>query len=140
MGIMWARQTAGVHGRRSWRRKPVRDPREICRWIDDSVPSRNPRKEATKRYTDGFRAYEPLNETDAFDREYLVHGDGEYADKDVHVNTYESHGHRSEPWLSPHRDISKDKFTRYLRAFQLRRKLLQKSRREALKDLIKATL
>ncbi len=42
--------------------------------------------------TDGFRAYEPLEEDDAFDREYVVHGDGEYVDGDVHVNTCESHG------------------------------------------------
>jgi transposase-like protein len=34
-------------------------------------------------YTDGFRAYEPLKPDDAFDREYVVHGDGEYADGDV---------------------------------------------------------
>jgi transposase-like protein len=29
-------------------------------------------------YTDGFRAYEPLEAADAFDREYVVHGNGEY--------------------------------------------------------------
>ena len=42
-------------------------------------------------YTDGFRAYKPLEEDDAFTREYVVHGDGEYVDGAVHVNTCESH-------------------------------------------------
>ncbi|ELY45792.1 Insertion element protein [Natronorubrum tibetense GA33] len=32
-------------------------------------------------YIDRFRAYDQLNEDDAFDREYVVHGNGEYADK-----------------------------------------------------------
>ncbi len=49
-------------------------------------------EESLTVYTDGFRAYEPLDEDDAFDREYVVHGDGEYANGDVHVNTCESHG------------------------------------------------
>jgi transposase-like protein len=57
-------------------------------------------------YTDGFRAYEPL-EADDIDREYVVHHDGEYADDDVHVNTCESHASLVRRWLSPHRDISK---------------------------------
>lgn len=35
-------------------------------------------------YYDGFWAHEPLNEKDAFDPEYVVHGEGEYADRDVH--------------------------------------------------------
>ncbi len=77
------------------------------------------KEESIKVYTDGFRAYEPLDEDDAFDREYVVHGDGEYADGDVHVNTCESHGSLARSWLSPHRGISKDKLTPYLRAFQL---------------------
>ena len=76
----------------------------------------NREKEPLTVYTDGFRAYDPLAEDDAFDREYVVHGDGEYADEDVHVNTCESHGSRLRPWLSPHRGISKDKLTQYLRA------------------------
>ena len=43
-------------------------------------------------YTDGFRAYEPLNEEGAFSREYVVHGNRGYVDGDVHVNICESHG------------------------------------------------
>ncbi len=35
-------------------------------------------QESLTVYTDGFRAYEPLDEDDAFTREYVVHGDGEY--------------------------------------------------------------
>jgi len=100
----------------------------------------NREKEPLTVYTDGFRAYEPLEKDDAFEREYVVHGDGEYADDDVHVNTCESHGSLLRPWLSPHRGISKDKLTQYLRAFQLRRELLRKPGREALKHAIKATL
>ncbi len=52
----------------------------------------NRHQESLTIYTDGFRAYEPLDEGDAFTREYVVHSDGEYVDGDVHVNTCESHG------------------------------------------------
>lgn len=52
-------------------------------------------------YTDDVRVYEPLEEDDAFTREYVVHGD-EYATGDVHVNTGESHGSPLRLWLSPH--------------------------------------
>jgi len=72
-------------------------------------------------YTGWFRAYDPLEEDEKFDREYVVHGDGEYADDTVHVNTCESHRRASDAWLSPHRGISKDRLIRYFRAFQLRR-------------------
>ena len=41
-------------------------------------------------YTDGFCAYDPLEKAERFDREYAVHGDGEYADDAVHVNMCES--------------------------------------------------
>ena len=40
-------------------------------------------QESLTVYTDAFRAYEPLEEGDEFDREY--------ADNEVHVNTCESH-------------------------------------------------
>jgi transposase-like protein len=49
------------------------------------------KEESLTVYTDGFRAYESLDEDDAFDRKYVVHGEGEYADGDVHVNICESH-------------------------------------------------
>jgi transposase-like protein len=39
-------------------------------------------QESLTVYTDGFRAYEPLAEDDAFDRKYVVHSEGEYADED----------------------------------------------------------
>ena len=42
-------------------------------------------------YTDGFRAYDPLDEDEQFKREYVVYGDGECADETAHVNTCESH-------------------------------------------------
>ena len=60
-------------------------------------------QESLTVYTDGFRAYEPLDEDDAFEREYIVYGNGEYADGAVRVNTYESYGRSSDLWLSPHR-------------------------------------
>jgi len=41
--------------------------------------------------TDGFRACAPLQKDSAFNREYVVHGKGGYADDEVHVNTCESH-------------------------------------------------
>lgn len=97
-------------------------------------------EESLTVYTDGFRAYEPLEADDAFTREYVVHGDGEYADEEVHVNTCESHASLTRRWLSPHRGISKDKLTQYLRAFQLRRELYRKPGRDALKHAIRATL
>jgi len=91
-------------------------------------------------YTDGFRAYEPLEEDDAFTREYVVHGDGEYVDGDVHVNTCESHASLARRWLSPHRGVSKDRLTPYLRAFQLRREVFRKPGKEALKTILETAL
>jgi transposase-like protein len=46
-------------------------------------------QESLTVYTDGFRAYRPLEEDNAFDHKSVVHGDGEYADGEVHVNTCE---------------------------------------------------
>jgi len=72
--------------------------------------------------------------------ESVVHSDGEYVDGAVHVNTCENHGSLLRPWLSPHRGVSKDKLTLYLRAFQLRRELYRKPGRDALKHAVRATL
>ena len=60
-------------------------------------------EESLTVYTDGFRAYEPLEDDDNYNREYVVHGDGEYVDGDVHVNGCESHASLARRWLSPHR-------------------------------------
>ena len=97
-------------------------------------------QESLTIYTDGFRAYGPLDENHDIDRKYVVHSDGEYAVDDVHINTCESHGSLLRPWLSPHRGVSKDTLTQYLRAFQLRRELYRKPGKEALKHAIRATL
>ncbi len=97
-------------------------------------------EESLTVYTDGFRAYDPLDDDDIFDRKFVVHSDGEYADEDVHINTCESHGSLVRPGLSPHRGVSKDKLTPYLRAFQLRRELYRKPGDEALKHAIDAVL
>jgi transposase-like protein len=91
-------------------------------------------------YTDGFRAYEPLEEDDAFTRKYVVHSDGEYADGDIHVNNCESHASLTRRWLFPHRGVSKDKLTPYLRAFQLRCELYRKPGDQALKHVLDAAL
>jgi len=97
-------------------------------------------QESLTVYTDGFRAYEPLEEDDAFTREYVVHGDGEYVDGDVHVNTCESHASLARRWLSPHRGVSKDRLTPYFRAFQLRREVFRKPGEEALKAILETVL
>ena len=91
-------------------------------------------------YTDGFCAYDPLEKDESFDREYVVHGDGEYADNTVHVNTCESHASLARRWLSPHRGVSKDRLTPYLRAFQLRREVFRKPGKEALKTILETAL
>ena len=79
-------------------------------------------EESLTVYTDGFRAYDPLEDDEEFNREYVVHGDGEYADGEIHINTCESHASLARRWLSPHRGISKDRLTPYFRAFQLRQR------------------
>jgi transposase len=98
------------------------------------------KEESLTVYTDGFRAYEPLDEDDAFDRQYVVHGDGECADGDAHVNTCESHASLARRWLSPHRGISKDELTPYLRALQLRKQVRRKPGDEALKTILETAL
>ena len=72
-------------------------------------------------YIDGFRAYDPFAEDEQFEREYVVHGDGEYADETIHVNTCESHASLARRWLSPHRGITTGYLSQHLRAFHLRR-------------------
>jgi len=49
----------------------------------------NHEQELPTVYTDGFRAYEPLDDDDTFDRQYVVHSDGEYANGEVHINSCE---------------------------------------------------
>jgi transposase len=97
-------------------------------------------QESLTVYTDGFRAYDPLEEDDAFIREYVVHGDGECVNGDVYVNTCESHASLAQRWLSPHRGISKDRLTPYFRAFQLRREVFRKPAKEALKTILETAL
>jgi len=100
----------------------------------------NHKKESLTVYTDGFRAYDPLENDENFHREAVIHGDGEYVDGDAHVNTCESHASLARRWLSPHRGVLKDKMTAYLRPLQLRRRILRKPGREALKQIIREVL
>jgi transposase-like protein len=97
-------------------------------------------QESLTVYTDGFRVYDPLEEDDTFTREYVVHSDGEYIDENVHLNTCESHASLARRWLSPHRGVSKDRFTPYIRAFQLRREVFRKPGKEALKTILETAL
>ena len=97
-------------------------------------------QESMTVYTDGFRAYDPLEKDDTFDRQFVVHSEGEYADGDAHVNTCESHASLARRWLSPHRGISKDKLTPYLRAVQLRQRVRRKPGDEALKIILETVL
>ncbi len=64
-------------------------------------------KEFLTVYTDGFRAYGPLDDDESYHREAVIHGDGEYVEGDAHVNTCEGHRRASDAWLSPHRGVSK---------------------------------
>ena len=97
-------------------------------------------KEPLLVYTGGFRAYDPLDDDERFHRESVIHANNEYVDGDVHVNTCESHDRTSDPWLSPHRGVSKNKLTHYLRTFQLRRQIYRKLGREALRHVLRKVL
>jgi len=97
-------------------------------------------KEPLTVYTDGFRAYDTLDDDERFHRESVIHADDEYVDGEAHVNTCESHGSLVRPWLSPHRGVSKDKLTHYLRAFQLRRRIYRKPGQEALRHVLREVL
>ena len=97
-------------------------------------------EESLTVYTDGFRAYYPLKDDENYQREAVIHGEGDYVDRDAYVNIFESHASLARRWLSPNRDVSKYKLTPYLRAFQLRRQILRKPRHEALKEIIQTVL
>ena len=57
-------------------------------------------EESLTVYTDGFRAYDPLEDDENYQREAVIHGEGEYVDGDTHVNTCESHASLVRRWLS----------------------------------------
>lgn len=56
------------------------------------------------------------------------------------IKTFVSERRASDAWLSPHRGVSKDRLTPYLRAFQLRREVFRKPGEEALKIILKTAL
>ncbi len=99
----------------------------------------NHEEESLTVYTDVFRAYDPLEKDETYQREAVIHGEGEYVDGGAHVNTCESHASLARRWLSPHRGISKN-LTAYLKLFELRRKILRKSGRDTLKEPIRTVL
>ncbi len=96
-------------------------------------------EESLTVYTDGFRAYDPLENDENFHREAVIHGDGEYVNGDAHVNTCESH-RRERDGGSRRIEVSQNKLTVYLRSFQLRRRILRKPGREVLKQIVRAVL
>ncbi len=51
----------------------------------------NHEKESQTVYTDGFRADDSLDDDESPHREAVIHSDGEYVDRDAHMNTCESH-------------------------------------------------
>ena len=73
-------------------------------------------------YTGGYAAYEPLKEDNAFNHEYVVHGNGEYTNEEVWVNTCEIHVLLATVALAS-MNVSKGKLTQCLRAFQLHREI-----------------
>jgi transposase len=87
-------------------------PQQVC-WRDGVTCSRcrsdwTVRNSTTERFSgisEGLRPHEPLEDDDAFVREYVVHGDGKYVDDEVHVNTCESHALLVRRRLSTYRDI-----------------------------------
>jgi len=58
-------------------------------------------EESLTVYTDGFRAYDPLEGDESYQREAIIHGEGEYVDGDAHVNTCESHASQPRSATSP---------------------------------------
>ena len=97
-------------------------------------------KESLNVYTDGFRAYDPLDDDESFHRESVIHSGGEYVYSDVHVNTCESYASLARRWPAPNQGVSKDKLTAYLRPFRLRRRIFRKPGREALKQIVREVL
>ncbi len=86
----------------------------------------NRQQEPLTVYTDGFRAYDPLDEDDAFDREY-----SSTAKANTLVTTFTS---------AYARGVSKDKLTPYLRGLQLCQRVRRKHDDEALKITLKTAL
>ncbi len=62
----------------------------------------NHEEESLTVYIDGFRAYDPLEKDEMYQREAVIHSEGEYVDGNAHVNTCESHASLARRWLSPH--------------------------------------
>jgi transposase-like protein len=69
----------------------------------------NHEKESLIVYTDGFRAYDPLDDDESFHRKAVIHGD------DEHV--IETHTSPARRWLSLNQGVSKDKLIAYLKPF-----------------------
>jgi transposase-like protein len=71
-------------------------------------------------YTDNFPSYSILQGM-GYRHEYVNHSLREYARGEVHINNCENRVSILRPWLSAHRDISKDNLDAYLSLFQLQR-------------------
>jgi len=100
----------------------------------------NRQQESLTDYNDRFRAYDPLDEDDSFDWEYVIHGKGEYSGGDVHINICESRTSLARRWLSSHRGVSNNKPRPYHRGVQLHRRVRSKPDDKALKIIIESAL
>lgn len=69
--------------------------------INNSTPAGEPPTGVADCLHRQLRAYKPFDEIDVVTREYVVHRNGEYANRDAHVNTRESHASPAGRWLSP---------------------------------------
>ena len=59
------------------------DPFPSRRFVSEATVSDLVQQESLAVYADGFQPYEPRYDGDRFDRQYVVHSDGEYAAEDV---------------------------------------------------------
>jgi len=85
-------QTTSVRARRSRNERLVRYSGEIRNGSTARLLLANHEEESPTVYTDGFRAYDSLDDDERFAHEVVVHDDDEYVDGPVHVNTCESYG------------------------------------------------
>lgn len=89
------------------------------------LPPRRPREGDVDIYADRFRT-DDLYEGDEFDHEWVVHGDGEYEDGNIHIDTYER--------------LLREQVDTIIYAFQLCDESFHKSGREALNYSFNTTL
>jgi len=83
--------------------------------------------------TDEFKSYGILG----YIHETVKHSEREYARGEAHINNCENRASLLRPWLSKHREISKDKLKTYLRIFKAHRNLTNKKPEELINQIVK---